>query len=177
MTNTLTLPFRIFAIPLLLACSAAPQDDKSLDASAFAARVAKNDAQLVDVRTAAEYANGHIPGALNLDWTGGQLEQRATELDKSRPVLLYCASGRRSAAARQYLLDQGFHDALPRGRHSLVDSGRKAHRALIRLKTTNAQRPDQSGSFIGWSGRHLTRLSVRASSSGTRRPCEEPRSA
>lgn len=112
MTNTLTLPFRIFAIPLLLACSAAPQDDKSLDASAFAARVAKNDAQLVDVRTAAEYANGHIPGALNLDWTGGQLEERNADLDKSRPVLLYCASGRRSAAARQYLLDQGFHDAV-----------------------------------------------------------------
>ncbi len=113
MSNTLPLRFRHFAIPLLLlACTAAPQDDKSLDAAAFAARIAKNDAQLVDVRTAAEYANGHIPGAVNLDWTGGQLEEHNADLDKSKSVLLYCASGRRSAAARQYLMDQGFHDAV-----------------------------------------------------------------
>ena len=113
MPNPITIPVRLLALPLLmLACTAVPQDDKSLDASAFAARVTGIDAQLVDVRTAAEYANGHIPGALNLDWTGGQLEERAIELDKSRPVLLYCASGRRSAAARQYLMDQGFHDAM-----------------------------------------------------------------
>lgn len=113
MTNPITLPVRLFAIPLLLfACMAPSHDVNSLDASAFAALVGKNGAQLVDVRTAAEYANGHISGALNLDWTGGQLEERAAELDKSKPVLLYCASGRRSAAARQYLKDRGFHDAV-----------------------------------------------------------------
>ena len=111
MTNPFLVPVRLFPL-LLFACTAPQPDGNSLDVSAFASRLAKNDAQLVDVRTAAEYASGHILGALNLDQTGGQLEERATELDKSTPVLLYCASGRRSAAARKYLMDQGFHDAV-----------------------------------------------------------------
>jgi rhodanese-related sulfurtransferase len=62
------------------------------------------------VRTPAEYAEGHIDGALNLDWTGGVLDQRMASLDKSKPVLLYCASGRRSAAAREAMTAAGFTD-------------------------------------------------------------------
>ncbi len=109
----LLAPVRLFALPLLLmACTMPEQGTNSLDASAFAIRLAESDAQLVDVRTAAEYADGHIAGSRNLDQTNGQLEEHATELDMSTPVLLYCASGRRSAAARQYLMDQGFHDVV-----------------------------------------------------------------
>ncbi len=67
-------------------------------------------AQLIDVRTAGEYAGGHIEGAKNLDWTSGQLQAAMTSLDKNAPVLLYCASGRRSAAAREALLQSGFKD-------------------------------------------------------------------
>ncbi len=66
----------------------------------------------MDVRTAAEYADGHIAGSRNLDQTSGQLAQNVNELEKSKPVLLYCASGRRSAAARAYLQQQGFTDVV-----------------------------------------------------------------
>ncbi|HRD54649.1 MAG TPA: rhodanese-like domain-containing protein [Flavobacteriales bacterium] len=67
-------------------------------------------AQLIDVRTAGEYANGHLKGARNLDWTNGELKSAMVELDKSAPVLVYCASGRRSAAAREALVKAGFKD-------------------------------------------------------------------
>lgn len=68
------------------------------------------EVQLIDVRTPAEYADGHIRDARNLDWTSGQLQASLTMLDKDAPVLVYCASGRRSAAARDFLLKAGFKD-------------------------------------------------------------------
>ncbi|MBK8227549.1 MAG: rhodanese-like domain-containing protein [Flavobacteriales bacterium] len=66
--------------------------------------------QLVDVRTSSEFSSGHLKGALNLDWTSGELEAQMGSLDKDTPVLVYCASGRRSAAAREALLKAGFKD-------------------------------------------------------------------
>ena len=67
------------------------------------------DAQLVDVRTPAEYAEGHIPGAANIDWRGEDfLAQAEEQLDKSLPVMVYCRSGKRSAAAAA-LLDASFY--------------------------------------------------------------------
>ena len=66
--------------------------------------------QLVDVRTPSEFSSGHLNGARNLDWTSGELESQMGSLDKDTPVLVYCASGRRSAAAREALLKAGFKD-------------------------------------------------------------------
>ena len=56
--------------------------------------------QLVDVRTSKEYAAGHIPGAINIDWfADGFIDKANSLLDKDRPVMVYCRSGKRSAAA------------------------------------------------------------------------------
>ncbi len=63
------------------------------------------DCQITDVRSPAEYASGHLVGARNLPLN--QLPERWLELDSSRPVLVYCATGVRSAAARRKLLAQG----------------------------------------------------------------------
>ncbi|MBL7964455.1 MAG: rhodanese-like domain-containing protein [Flavobacteriales bacterium] len=82
----------------------------AIDATAFAKAGATPKAQLIDVRTAAEFREGHLQGARNLDWTNGDLERALNILDKQAPVLLYCASGRRSAAARATLLKAGFTD-------------------------------------------------------------------
>lgn len=114
----------------LLACGVPGPATDSLDPAAFADRIGKNDAQLVDVRTSAEFSDGHIDGSLNLDWNGGQLEQRATELDMRKPVLLYCASGRRSAAARDYLREQGFNNVvdLAGGINAWTEAGKPVRR-------------------------------------------------
>lgn len=95
---------------LVMSCTSPQQRGGSLNTDAFAARVNEPDAQLLDVRTAGEFSGGHLANAHNLDWTNGQLEAAVPELDKSQPVLLYCASGRRSDAARQFLVEQGFTD-------------------------------------------------------------------
>ena len=59
-----------------------------------------NTLQLVDVRTAEEYAAGHLPGAINIDWHGEDFMEKAESLlPKDRTVMVYCRSGRRSAEA------------------------------------------------------------------------------
>lgn len=63
-------------------------------------------AVVVDVRTPMEFRGGHAEGALNLPMD--QLADLAGKLDKSRPVLLCCASGARSASAARLLRKKGF---------------------------------------------------------------------
>ncbi|WP_432143106.1 MBL fold metallo-hydrolase [Streptomyces sp. bgisy084] len=62
--------------------------------------------QLIDVRNPSEYEAGALPGARNLPLAG--LSHRITELDPSRPVVLYCRSGNRSVIAAALLEAHGF---------------------------------------------------------------------
>ena len=71
----------------------------SVDAEAFARELSKTEVQLVDVRTPEEYAEGHIPGAVNMNVQDAAFDQQLATLDKTRPVALYCRSGRRSKLA------------------------------------------------------------------------------
>ena len=54
---------------------------------------------VLDVRTAEEYAEGHMPGAINLDIRGGKFAETLAGLDKSKTYLVHCAVGGRSAKA------------------------------------------------------------------------------
>src|SRR5437016_1860196 len=64
-----------------------------------------NGATIVDVREAEEFAAGHIPGAKHVP--RGYLESRIEGVipDRSRHLILYCASGNRSAYAARTLMD------------------------------------------------------------------------
>jgi phage shock protein E len=63
---------------------------------------------LVDVRTDAEVAGGMIPGAIQIDIQGNDLDQRIDNLDKTQPVFVYCAMGARSSAMASLLAQKGF---------------------------------------------------------------------
>lgn len=63
-------------------------------------------AQVVDVRSVGEFASGHVPGSLNIPLP--EITDRAGELDRSRCVIVCCASGTRSAIARWKLRRLGF---------------------------------------------------------------------
>ena len=67
---------------------------------------------LVDVRERNEWNQGHIPGAVLIPL--GELESRIDDAapDRSRPVILYCASGNRSARAARTLAELGYEDAV-----------------------------------------------------------------
>ena len=66
-------------------------------------------ALIVDVRTPAEYEQGHVPGSVNLPLD--QFLARMTEIDRNQPVLLCCASGGRSGMAKQALEREGYQQA------------------------------------------------------------------
>jgi rhodanese-related sulfurtransferase len=63
-------------------------------------------AQLLDVRTPGEFASGHPDPAMNIPVD--QVDARLAELDRTRPVVVYCQSGRRSAAAAEVLTAAGY---------------------------------------------------------------------
>jgi rhodanese-related sulfurtransferase len=63
-------------------------------------------AQLIDVRVDHEWEAGHLPGATHLPLA--ELNERASEIDKDRPVLLYCRGGNRSAMAAAALAEAGY---------------------------------------------------------------------
>lgn len=69
-------------------------------------RMVAEGALLVDVRSPAEFAAGHLPGALNIPVH--EIEAREAELaPRDRPLVLYCRSGNRSARAAAALQDSG----------------------------------------------------------------------
>lgn len=63
---------------------------------------------IIDVRTPEEYAEGHLPGAINIPLN--ELERNFSELklDPEQPLALYCRSSNRSRKAYQFLQTQGF---------------------------------------------------------------------
>ena len=82
----------------------------SIEPKALGDRIAWADQALVvlDVRTPAEYAEGHVPGAINIP--NGELAARVAELSdaKARDVVVYCRTGVRAAQALDVLGKAGF---------------------------------------------------------------------
>lgn len=76
------------------------------EAKSFMAERGAADYQLLDVRQPNEYENEHLPGAILIPLK--QLPERLADLDRQKPLLVYCAVGGRSRAAAQYLAGEGF---------------------------------------------------------------------
>ncbi|MCZ8143667.1 thioredoxin domain-containing protein [Flavobacterium sp.] len=83
---------------------------ETLDVQAFATAVKKQgDVQIIDVRTPEEFAAGHLEKAQNLNWNAAEeFEKGIAQLDRSKPVYVYCLAGSRSTAAAQKLQEMGF---------------------------------------------------------------------
>jgi phage shock protein E len=91
---------------------------------AGAEKLIKDDkAGILDVRTADEFKEGRIAGAKNIDFTENDFEQKAAELDKTKPWLVHCGSGRRSTASLEVLQKLGFKQIYH------LDGGMKAWKA------------------------------------------------
>lgn len=82
---------------------------QNLSAQDYAQKLkAAPQAQLLDVRTPAEFDAGHLDGATNLNWNGPDFEKMAATYDKSKPVFVYCKIGGRSGQAASKLTQMGF---------------------------------------------------------------------
>lgn len=93
-----------------LSCSQNPAEGQNkLSPVAFEAML-KSDStvQLIDVRTLEEFQSGHIHGAQNLNIQEADFVKKINQLDKNRPVMVYCAVGGRSASAANQCSKLGF---------------------------------------------------------------------
>lgn len=79
--------------------ASAPASGAELDAAGFAAALKLPGTTIVDVRTPAEFAEGHLPGAVNIDIASPDFAAQVSALDPSAPYAVYCRSGNRSASA------------------------------------------------------------------------------
>jgi hydroxyacylglutathione hydrolase len=84
---------------------------------------ANGQLQVLDVRTDREWKGGHVPHARHIAMP--QLRQRAGELDKSKPVAVYCASGYRASIATSILRSEGFEKVMnvPGSWHAWKEAG------------------------------------------------------
>ena len=75
----------------------------------FKARRTQDDV-VIDVRTPAEFAGGHVAGAENIDFAAPDFRRRIDRLERNKTYYLYCRSGNRSGTAMKIMKEMGFPD-------------------------------------------------------------------
>ena len=89
----------VFAVGSLSACATAPMDMSGVTA-------------VIDVRTADEWATGHLDGAVNIDLQSADFATKIDALDHSGNYVVYCHSGNRAGQAIDYMKKAGFTGSL-----------------------------------------------------------------
>lgn len=85
---------------------------KNVDAKEAAKIVASGTVIVLDVRTAEEFADGHIAGATNINFMAKDFAVQVGQLDRNKTYLLHCASGGRSKRCLPQLKQLGFKEII-----------------------------------------------------------------
>lgn len=86
------------------------QSNNDIDIEQFQKKIATENYILVDVRTSEEYADGHLEGALNINYFSATFSEDIAKLGLETPVLVYCQSGNRSRKSMKIMYDMGFKE-------------------------------------------------------------------
>lgn len=99
-----------FLLAMLGLTSACGQGNfENADVKAFSELIEDSSVVLLDVRTASEFAEGHIEGAINIDQGQSDFMEKAkAALPTDKKIAIYCRSGRRSANAAGKLAAEGY---------------------------------------------------------------------
>jgi rhodanese-related sulfurtransferase len=98
----------VLGIALLAGCSSGGGSVQTVDAPTFLSTAGQQGVVVVDVRTPAEYAAGHLQGAVNIDVEAPTFDAQIAQLDKNATYAVYCHSGRRSSLATDAMGKAGF---------------------------------------------------------------------
>ena len=94
-------------------CRSQQASSGKLNAEEFEKGLADPDVQLLDVRTAGEFNTGHIKNALQANWVNQEeFTERVNYIDKDKPVYIYCLVGSRSAAAANWMKENGYKEII-----------------------------------------------------------------
>ncbi len=94
--------------PAAPASATPPKLTRDVNAAQFDQLRASTNAVILDVRTAEEYAEEHLPGAILLDYRSRDFAEKVAKLDKSKEYLVHCAGGGRSTQACTKMESLGF---------------------------------------------------------------------
>jgi rhodanese-related sulfurtransferase len=98
------------------ATAAPAKGEQSVDPKEALALIQKNKGNpsfvVLDVRTPEEFKEGHIEGAINVDYNSGGFPTGLKELDKSKTYLTYCRSGNRVKGAVKMMRELGFENII-----------------------------------------------------------------
>ena len=101
------LTFLLATLGLTTACG--QQNFENTDVQGFSELVADSNVVVLDVRTVAEFTEGHIEGAILIDQGQSDFVEKAkATLPIEKKIAIYCRSGRRSANAAGKLADVGY---------------------------------------------------------------------
>lgn len=89
-------------------CSSSSSAIETVDAPTWIVQTQDANAQIIDVRTAEEFASGHLARATNINVESGNFEAELASLDKNATYSIYCRSGRRSQIAASKMAEAGF---------------------------------------------------------------------
>ena len=93
----------------LIGCNAQSEGFKSLSVEEYAKAIEDTTIVRLDVRTAEEYAEGHIEKTINIDVLKNDFEDKAVAtLPKDKTIAVNCRSGKRSKNAARILVNRGF---------------------------------------------------------------------
>jgi len=94
----------------LAGCSSDTAAVTDIGAAELIEVVGEPETVIIDVRTPVEYAEGHVPGALNIDIASPTFNDEIAALPADQTYVVYCRSGNRSAQAATIMADAGFSD-------------------------------------------------------------------
>ncbi len=97
----------LLVVAVVLAAFFAFKPAGSVASGVDAQAMVKQGALLLDVRTPAEFASGHVAGALNVPVQELEARWASLGVPADRPIVVYCRSGARSARAKSWLEDHG----------------------------------------------------------------------
>ena len=93
----------------LFSCQQKEGQFKTVSVDDLSTLIATPEVQLLDVRTVAEYSEGHVPHSININVLDESFETMAdSTLQKDKPVAVYCRSGKRSKKAAAILSKKGY---------------------------------------------------------------------
>ena len=95
---------------MLMSSCTIGQTKYDIELDEFEKKMASEKYLLVDVRTEEEFSEGHIKGAINIDYLTENFSVEIQQLDLETPVLLYCRSGNRSNKAMKIMKELGFKE-------------------------------------------------------------------
>lgn len=111
MKQILVLIALLITIIVIFSCNKRlPSKAKLISVEDMQSLLQQDNIQLIDVRTPKEFNSGYIENALNINFFMPTFTEDIKALDKNKPVILYCRSGKRSAKSAKKFIEAGFTD-------------------------------------------------------------------